>query len=649
MDNFAYLSQNPMVFEPISSLNSVFFDPANNQVFTLRARGALGVNVKTLGTTQSMNFRIQDHGDVLCIKFDPTCTILSLQRKNNSVDFINFDGGCADNTEYSQTCKNSSQLLGFVWTRDHELVCVTADGFELYQVNPTKRLASLLKQGAVQTNWYTWDPLNAILLLSSGSLATKFHVISFPRSSVVSKLGSFEIQFQDSAPVLPQKNCLLSNLYGKLYVCILTMNADGGVELALYQLMKNAPVRKTNVLIVPEQGQIAVNFVDNLILVHHKLSKTSLAYDIAVEGEFVDGVQRHFPILPPISLAEFKIPCKSIPSLSLEPAEEFKMTLYDSTWIVFPPNVVIDGSLGCLWTVELNLETFAKLISDPVTLVDCLTNRVGGKSVLLNYCRILVHQAVQELSTSVEENTSNNTLTFNREGFVRHLETFSRIFSRLAAVQSSAAKAKASVATGERISENCPEPIGQLYLRPFLFTLDDVNDSIFSVLSASEEPAIQRLLSHLVLDYMRVLKAHSLPVDAMLDELLVSSIVKAGDFCRLVHCVQSHTLKNSTHIRMGTANEAILEILLTKGDPATALRFCQSRPDLFTLPDTPRKLLDAAKQSSNPLVFYSIFRFFELAAQRQAPYACSLHDSKYQPYRNHFVYLFGRSSLHKSA
>ncbi|VDN16393.1 unnamed protein product [Dibothriocephalus latus] len=105
------------------------------------------------------------------------------------------------------------------------------------------------------------------------------------------------------------------------------MNADGGVELALYQLMKNAPVRKTNVLIVPEQGQIAVNFVDNLILVHHKLSKTSLAYDIAIEGELVDGVQKHFPMLPPISLAEFKIPCKSIPSLALEPAEEFKMIL----------------------------------------------------------------------------------------------------------------------------------------------------------------------------------------------------------------------------------------------------------------------------------------------------------------------------------
>ncbi|VDN14853.1 unnamed protein product [Dibothriocephalus latus] len=100
----------------------------------MRARGALGVNVKTLGTTQSMNFRIQDRGDVLCIKFDPTCTILSLQRKHNSVEFINFDGGCADSTEYSQTCKNSSQLLGFVWTRERELVYVTADGFELYQV-----------------------------------------------------------------------------------------------------------------------------------------------------------------------------------------------------------------------------------------------------------------------------------------------------------------------------------------------------------------------------------------------------------------------------------------------------------------------------------------------------------------------------------
>ncbi|VDN12383.1 unnamed protein product [Dibothriocephalus latus] len=181
-------------------------------------------------------------------------------------------------------------------------------------------------------------------------------------------------------------------------------------------------------------------------------------------------------------------------------------------------------------------------------MVDCLTNRVGGKPVLLNYCRILVQQAVQELSTSVEESTPASTLTFNREGFVRHLETLSRIFSRLAAVQSLAAKAKASAATSDRTSENCPEPIGQPYLRPFVFTLADVNDSIFSVLSASEEPAVQRLLSQLILDYMRVLKENSLPVDTMLDELLVSSIVKAGDFCRLVHCVQSHTLTNSTHI-----------------------------------------------------------------------------------------------------
>nr|VZI52248.1 unnamed protein product [Spirometra erinaceieuropaei] len=164
------------------------------------------------------------------------------------------------------------------------------------------------------------------------------------------------------------------------------------------------------------------------------------------------------------------------------------------------------------------------------------------------------------------------------------------------------------------------------------------------------KPSIQRLLSQLVLDYMRALKENLLPVDTMLNELLASSIIRAGDFCRLVHCVQSHTLTDSTQIvfqllalesafppagrlaldmlqRMGTANEAILEILLTKGDPITALRFCQSRPDLFALPDTPRKLLDAAKQSSNPLVFYSVFRFFELAAQRQSSYACSLHGS----------------------
>ncbi len=62
---------------------------------------------------------------------------------------------------------------------------------------------------------------------------------------------------------------------------------------------------------MPEQGRIAVNFINDLVLVHHQQSSTSLAYDIELRGEDIgSGVQRHFPILPPMSLAEVNISCK---------------------------------------------------------------------------------------------------------------------------------------------------------------------------------------------------------------------------------------------------------------------------------------------------------------------------------------------------
>ncbi len=41
--------------------------------------------------------------------------------------------------------------------------------------------------------------------------------------------------------------------------------------------------------------------------------------------------------------------------------------------------------------------------------------------------------------------------------------------------------------------------------------------------------------------------------------------------------------------------------------------FCKDHPDLLGLPDTPRKILDVAKQSDDQMIFYSVFRFFEQA------------------------------------
>ncbi|KAL5966582.1 Regulator of MON1-CCZ1 complex [Taenia solium] len=695
----------------------------------------MGVNVKSLESGQTSNFRICDEGEILSIKFDPNCTVLSLQRKRNCVDFINFENGRPEDIEYSQTCRRTtSNVIGFTWSSENEIIFVTNEGFELYQILRNSHLVRALKHGFVQTNWYAWDPFNKILLLSTGDLGNRLH-------GFVTKCSSFEVPEEeilsppsaststsmasDDSKKLQQKNCLLANLYGQLYACILSHSLEGGVQLVLYQLMRRGLVRRRHVLVVPEVGRIAVSFVRDLVLVHHQHSHTSLAYDIAsadgvelAEKEGFDdriGPRYHYPLLPPVSLAEMF-------QLSLSNQKLNSTHLYTPSWIIIPPNVVIDGSLGCLWTVDLNLEAFTKLIPDPITLVDCLLNRPGAKSVLQNYCQEMAGKLVKAFKETPPEEDGGNP-------FVQQLEIVSHLLSRLADVQKAAKKASKSAGPnhvseydGETNQEAVPfEPIRRFYRQPIVFSPDDVYEAIFAPLASfTDDPEIQKILSHLILGYINDLKSRSLCIDHMFYTLLVESLVKSHDLSRLVHLFRSNVIVDSTEMcpsnldftlfwgikgmeggwideamaipmrhwffvdeanqllsfestfppagqlaldmlrRLGTSNESIVEVLLAKGDPIMALRwavtdsgfaaplvfvvieFCKDHRELLDLQETSRKVLDAAKLCEDPMIFYSVFRFFERAAPLTPPL---IQDPKLRPYLAYFANLFGPGSL----
>ena len=104
-------------------------------------------------------------------------------------------------------------------------------------------------------------------------------------------------------------------------------------------------------------------------------------------------------------------------------------------------------------------------------------------------------------------------------------------------------------------------------------------------------------------------------------------------------------------------------------------RFCKEHQELLALPDIPRKVLDAARNAEDPMIFYSVFRFFERAVLIAAPMtegiwrvsyeSLNSHwldaervvlllvdlifrwvlDPKFRPYAEHFVNLFGPGSL----
>nr|CDS27918.1 Colon cancer associated Mic1 [Hymenolepis microstoma] len=656
----------------------------------------MGVNVKSTKSPQTSNFRIDDKGEVLSIKFDPNFSILSLQRKRNCVEFINFSNGRPEDLAYSRSSKKSASIIiGFVWSSDSEIIFVTNEGFELYQVNRELRTTKALKHGSVQTNWYNWDPLSKTLLLSTGELGNRLYVTCFENGTVV-KLPSFEVPEEEILPLshgpssnttgetkkLQQKDCLLANLYGQLYACILSKGAYGGVNLVLYQLMRRGTVKRRHILVVPEVGRIALTFVRDLVLVHHQHSRTSLAYDIAAlaagdpvnEGDS-DGPKLHYPLLPPVSLEDVCVSCKDIPALSHEPSAEFSTPLYAPSWIVFPPNVVIDGSLGCLWTVDLNLDAFTTLISDPIVLVNCLLNREGAKPVLRHYCQDLVEKLVQSFidASSDEQQQSDN-------GPTHQMEVIYQLLVRFADIQKSARgaskhrRAHQNQARGQVRSDSDrtvevaePEPIQRPYKPPLVFTPDDVYETMFVPLTtySSDNPKVLKILSHLIFHYVTELKSRSLIVDPMFFSLLMECLIKSNDFSRLMYLLRSGVIVDSTKIanqllsfesvfppasqlaldmlqRLGTSNESIVEIFLAKGDPIMALRFCKEHPELLPLPETPRKILDAAKLCEDPMIFYSVFRFFE----RAVPFTCSLmQDPKYKPYTSKFVELFGAGSL----
>lgn len=150
----------------------------------------MGVVVKNANESfDAINFRMEDHGPVLSIKFSLDHKVLAVQRKNNSVEFMNFDGSSLD-TEYSQSCKKNSNILGFVWSSNVEVAFITDHGVELYLVIPEKKSLKHLKTSPATVQWFVWCSLNKIALLASAHGSHLVPVII--KQGTISKMAKVE-------------------------------------------------------------------------------------------------------------------------------------------------------------------------------------------------------------------------------------------------------------------------------------------------------------------------------------------------------------------------------------------------------------------------------------------------------------------------
>uniref|UniRef100_A0A8I5ZZV3 Regulator of MON1-CCZ1 n=1 Tax=Rattus norvegicus TaxID=10116 RepID=A0A8I5ZZV3_RAT len=575
-DYYLELCERPVQFEKANPVNCVFFDEANKQVFAVRSGGATGVVVKGPDDRNPISFRMDDRGEVKCIKFSLENKILAVQRTSKAVDFCNF---IPDNSqlEYTQECKTkNANILGFCWTSSTEIVFITDQGIEFYQVLPEKRSLKLLKSHNINVNWHMYCPESSVILLSTTVLENVLQPFYF-KAGTMSKLPKFEIELP-AAPKstklsLSERDIAMATIYGQLYVLFLrhhsrTSNSTGA-EVVLYHLPREGACKKMHILKLNRTGKFALNVVDNLVVVHHQDTETSVIFDIRLRGEFDGTVTFHHPVLPARSIQPYQIPLAGPAAVTNQSPVPCK--LYSSSWIVFQPDIIISASQVLSESDRATLPVIA-------TVFDKLNHE---------YKKYL--DAEQSYTMAVEAGQSRSNPPLKRPVRTQAVVDQSDVYTHV--------------------------------LSPFVENKETPPKFVIAVL----------------MEYIRSLNQFQIPVQHYLHELVIKTLVQHNLFYMLHQFLQYHVLSDSKPLaclllslesfyppahqlsldmlkRLSTANDEIVEVLLSKHQVLAALRFIRGIGGHDNI--SARKFLDAAKQTDDVMLFYTIFRFFEQRNQR---------------------------------
>ncbi|KAL1516976.1 hypothetical protein ABEB36_000801 [Hypothenemus hampei] len=585
-DSYLELSDNPIRFEPVNQLTNVFFDDSNKDVFTVRSGGVMGVVVKGPDSNTPLNFRMEDRGTVLSIKFSLDHQILAVQRLSNSIELMNFNNDVLD-VEYSIGCKKNYNILGFIWSNINELAIITDHGVELYIVIPAKKSVKHLKTVLIPVQWFVWCPANKIALLASAHGSQLQPVII--KQSSVSKLPKVETE---PGRMSLERDVALSTLYGIPAVLILRHQIGphtAEVQVHLFNGPGQAPV-KAHVLKLGLSGRFAINIVDDLIIIHHQTSRSSQIFDIALPGESDGSVRYHTTIAPIKSLKP-----TSITSPGLVEPHTQDCELYSPNWVVFQPNIVIDAKLGCLWHINLCLLDLCNQVNDLSVCTQIVLRRTEGKSVLLK----LLSNAVNEKTPNLDKLQES----FNHINFIYRDWVEGELQNQLGSPPN----------VTQTTAKNVTPP-------RVLIDQSTMFEEIFQKLDGDLN-VIERVL----ICYFSSLAEYEILAQSNLNRLLVSTLARQNKFTILQQFLQYGVISDSKPLAvlllsLGNmhpsstqmaldmlarlkATDEIQEVLLSENQILAALKLAKDEAN-------PRKFLTAAKNTGDATLLHSVLYYF---------------------------------------
>jgi hypothetical protein len=659
------LSDDVVQFEPISGLTSVFFDRDNQQIFCVRSNGVGGVVVKGPNNSENMSFRLEDKGNVASIKFSPNMSILAIRRKDKcAIDFLNFKSSSPAYPEYTQTFKaKSSKFQDCHWLDSNEILFVSEQGFEHYQVFTDKRALKLIKFYNMPLNWLIWSREAQVFIVSTGSYGSILNPFVYSKGAIL-KLPKFEVDLPlplnltkyryDSSQAtnryyLNESDVIVGRIYNEFYVMIIrqmtigeadqiqrmasSSGQQGFSEIAMYKLLPDSPAKKTNILKINLSGRFTLNIIDELIVIHHRNSLSSMVFDIKMNGEFNGYTTCNYPVIKKTSIKSSNEPTKYRNNDFIE--------MYSINWIMFLPNVIIDAKLGYFWYLEMNLMTenftvFEEFDNDYLKLAEFLLNRKNTKNHLIKLCNLAI------------KNKSSLKII---EKLFDKINEFYRI-SIMVLGQSLPSNATNNLGTNDAYDLNNKKESNQL---PIIEQYDMHNSLLYPLLEdESWWNANSKFTIAIIIEYFRSLNSQFIPIEHYLFKLLVNALIKANRLYQLHQYLQYHVLSDSKPLaclllsiqstypaanqlaldmlkRLGTANEEIVDVLLSNSLVISAIRFAIQVGIGDQL--NAGKFLETAMQLGDNHIYYEIYKFFENRNFRLRS------DSAFRPEENCDVYV----------
>ncbi|XP_076812733.1 regulator of MON1-CCZ1 complex-like isoform X1 [Clavelina lepadiformis] len=632
------LGKNPVRFDPVSMVTNVFFDEVNQQIFAVKSVVAGTTNVVVKGPTDkiALTFDMKDRGPLISVKFSYHHRVLALQRSERCVDFSNFVDGILDPIEYSQTCKGkTNKILTFHWISDSEVVFVTALGIEFYQVNTEKRFLKLIKSHTLSINWSVFSSDSVVLMaFSSKNLMVPF---SF-KNCQITKLQKFEVDTPKvSNTCLIERDVSLLSLYNALYAAVLRQPAPNTNEkclLDLYILSRDQPVRKSFILRLGLVGRFQFSVVDNLIVAHHQVSKTSMMFDVRLPGLSRSNVVFLDPLINPLPIKPFIIKVEEFNTVKLKTETlDRECDLYANSWIVFHPNIVIDAALGCMWYLKLILTDISDMFFDQCHLLDFLLLRKSSKPTILEVCK----QALSPIHRAP----------------VTHVAS---IFSKLNQVYKDYIDAEQFY---EQKLESQPDVRHVPHHRNnVVLDQNDVFTQILEPFAANKNIDYQFKFAVLT-EYLKSLDSLKIKVKHFIYELLITVMVNGGGTFQLQQFLHHKVIRDSklvachllslesTHPacfemaldmlkRLATSDEQVIEVMLSKQMILPALRFIRHVGMYDLVPA--RKFLNAS--THDDMLFYTVYKFFEARNIRLNGKPEFTEKERCNEFMDHYIRLF---------